>query len=291
MAEVFASVVSLDERETPQTVRDIVEKANRSVRLAVVLQSANGELIHELRSIPEVELTVLQVANARGPVYARALANSYYRGEPYFYQCDAHTLHADGFDDFFIGWLDALEGDKNLISTYAPPSYFEPGTSYITPLYWDDSGLHVTRIDGLENDAPVPARFLGGGQIFAPGRFVLDLPYDACLYFHGEEQSLAIRAWTKGWRIYAPPRVVTWYSNPTEPCPRHWEVFPNSWADLAHIATRRARILFGWEDGNLGPFGVTAEELAAWAEWSGCDPAARTIEPDRDWRCRHGYPG
>ena len=288
---IFCSVVSLDESDTPATVRDLVDKSSRPVRVCVVLQSDDDSLRGELAAIPEVDLVAIAFRNARGPVFARAVAQTRYLGQPWFYQCDAHTRHADGWDDLFIGWLTSLQGKKNLISTYAPPVFCDEGTSYILPLYWDETGLHVTRADGYTPAGPVRARFLGGGQIFAPGQFVTDIPYNPLLYFHGEEQSMAVRSWAKGWSIWHPPSVATWYSAPTAPCPRHWEAFPDLWGDLQHISANQSRLLFRWDEGFLGPYGVSAEDLSGWAEWSGCDPAARTIESDPDWRLRHGYPG
>ena len=52
---------------------------------------------------------------------------------------------------------------------------------------------------GVEVDTPVAGFHVAGGCVFAPGRIVNEIPYDPLLYFHGEEQALALRAWTRGW--------------------------------------------------------------------------------------------
>jgi len=46
------------------------------------------------------------------------------------------------------------------------------------------------------------------GFIFAPGVIVSEVPYDPEISFFGEELCFAIRAWTKGWKIYSPNKMV-----------------------------------------------------------------------------------
>jgi len=51
------------------------------------------------------------------------------------------------------------------------------------------------------------------------------VPYDSYLYFHGEEQSLAIRAFTRGWDIYHPiwiPLYHLYKKANTEHQTHHW---------------------------------------------------------------------
>ena len=56
----------------------------------------------------------------------------------------------------------------------------------------------------IENHHFAKGFHLAGGFIFTYGRFIREVPYDPFLYFHGDEQSIAIRAYTRGWDIYHP---------------------------------------------------------------------------------------
>ena len=52
---------------------------------------------------------------------------------------------------------------------------------------------------------------IAAGFLFANGDFIEEIPYDPYLYFHGEEQSLAIRSFTKGWDIYHPKWIPLYH--------------------------------------------------------------------------------
>jgi GT2 family glycosyltransferase len=48
---------------------------------------------------------------------------------------------------------------------------------------------------------------LAAGCLFAPGSFVTEVPYDPEFYFYGEEISLMLRAFTRGFGIFHIPAV------------------------------------------------------------------------------------
>ena len=58
---------------------------------------------------------------------------------------------------------------------------------------------------------PVPSRFLSAHFIFTDGIFNRDVQYDPSLYFHGEEITMAVRAFTWGYDLLAPHKVVCWH--------------------------------------------------------------------------------
>ena len=62
---------------------------------------------------------------------------------------------------------------------------------------------------------PVRVAFLAAGFNFAAGSRVRDVPYDphTPFIFDGEETSLAIRAWTRGYDFYLPTeQIAHWYA-------------------------------------------------------------------------------
>ena len=63
----------------------------------------------------------------------------------------------------------------------------------------------------VASDKPIYGLHVAAGCLFAPGTVVNALPYDPFLYFHGEEQSLALRAWTRGWDIFHVPAVPLYH--------------------------------------------------------------------------------
>ena len=280
--KTFASVASLDDPQTVATVEEMLDQARGDVRVLVVLQSDDHDLRARLERIPCAEVVWLPVEYARGPCYARAIAQMKFAGEDWYYQCDAHTRHGPEWDARLAGWSAGLP-ERHVLSTYVGYSDRYP-IGVITPVRWEPDGmLFQTRheIGHLTLERPAPARFLGAGHVWAPGSIVRDAPTDPMLYFTGEEQSLALRLWTQGYDLFHPPEIVAWSSHLYNQ-PRHADLSPR-WPVLDRISRGRVAELFG--GGEVIGFGLGRERsLRGWIEWSGCDPVARTLLTDDEWR-------
>ncbi len=145
--------------------------------------------------------------------WARAIAFGLYGDEDFLLQVDSHMLFAANWDRTLIAWLEALSRPepRAVISTYPfafedvdgrPVVHAPPGHALVLRPRLDsdfEGGSPVLMFEGV----PVPARrpivgcHVAAGCLFTRGAFVDAVPYDARLYFHGEEQNLAIRAWTQ----------------------------------------------------------------------------------------------
>jgi hypothetical protein len=152
----------------------------------------------------------------------------------------------------------------------------------------------------VASSEPVPGFHLGAGCLFAPGDIVDALPYDPQLYFHGEEQALALRAWTQGWDIFHIPGMPVYHlyhQAGAAPRPLHWSPDIDGQRAvraeaLTAAANRRLARLLWPADGQAAELGVyglgTRRTLADYSAFSGIDYAARQIGP-KARRARFGY--
>lgn len=293
--EIFVSVASLGDPETENTIKSIIENADNPVRVCASVQTDDHELIERLRQIEHCDVADFGVVHARGPCFARAFAQSWYNGEPWYFQCDSHTRMMPGWDTMCIDWLKDRQ-EKSAITFYVAHERQHRHISVIDACQWDHDGMGHSRaeVDAEEWHEPIPARFVGGGFLFAPGRIVTEVPYDPYGFFFGEEQSLALRLYTHGWDLYHAPGIPA-VSTCQDAYPRIWDQdVHRDWTGHLHgHAMRRVNTLFGRFDGtdaHLGPYGLGTERtLQDWIEWSGCDPLNNIIEKDADWRIRHGF--
>ena len=76
--------------------------------------------------------------------------------------------------------------------------------------------------------------------LFAPGKFVEDVPYDPELYFHGEEISLALRAFTHGYDLFHPSQHILWHFYSRAEHAKHWSDHQRGSSD------QRASARHGW---------------------------------------------
>ena len=241
--------------------------------------------------------------HARGPCWARALAMSYFRGEDWFLQLDSHMDFAPGWDERLIEQARALRaGQRVVLTTYPSAFVFEDGKPVPKPItqgvlacvlkpgmvFAPDHPVLKFEAHPVEASAALPGIHVGAGCLFASGAFPLEIPYDPAFYFHGEEQGVALRLFTRGWDIYHPPGMPIYhlYLDTTTGAtrrPMHWDADadakrPVKWRELETRSQQRLAALVGGAP--LGAYGLgTARTLADFAAFSGIDYQKRAIEP------------
>jgi len=70
---------------------------------------------------------------------------------------------------------------------------------------------------------PIPGRFYSAHFCFTLGQFVTEVPHDPEYYFHGEEISIAVRAYTWGYDIFHPHKVVVWHEYTRKGRTKQWD--------------------------------------------------------------------
>jgi hypothetical protein len=79
-------------------------------------------------------------------------------------------------------------------------------------------------IDGWKDiNEPVPARFYSAHMCFTLGQFAEEVQHDPEYYFHGEEISIAVRAYTHGYDLFHPHRATTWHEYTRKGRVKHWD--------------------------------------------------------------------
>jgi hypothetical protein len=225
---------------------------------------------------------------------------SLYDGEDWFFQVDSHMDFDAGWDEALIAQArELLPGRPGVaISAYPHPFVFEGGRPVHKPVT-QGVLVHVVRSDAnFEAGHPVlgfiatpvdatqalPGFHLGAGCLFAPGTFVQSFPYDPFLYFHGEEQALALRLFTHGWDIFHMPRLPVYHlynTGEAQARPLHWDDGQDArrgtkWWTLEDRSRARLHALVSGEP--LGVYGLgDVRSIADYAAFSGIDYAARTI--------------
>ena len=212
------------------------------------------------------------------------MAQSLWRGEAYTLQIDSHTRFVERWDTDLLEMIKPL-GEKAILTAYCPD--YEPPVNSDNPLH--DPVAYTLGADGfslygsllfqsrIKLEAlprPVPGAFWSGHFSFSSARAIEDIPYDPSLYFHGEEITYAVRAWTKGWELYYPNRAVCYHHYSRNNRVTHW-IDNDGWRLRDVLSQQRVRRLLDMEPKGSEDFGLfglgEARSLKEYEAFSGVD--------------------
>lgn len=297
MSTIFIQIASYRDPELAATIADAIEKARHPDRLSfgVVWQGKVGIDPLPLEHLDRCRMLLVDSDRARGVGWARAKTQSLWEGEPYTLQIDSHMRFVTGWDELLLTMLHQCPSPKPVLTAYppayTPPDVLHPGapTRLAASHFHEQGSLSLVSAGSLASDRqPQLGMFMAAGFWFAPAQLIQEVPYDPNLYFYGEEVNLAVRAWTSGWDIYYPHRIVCYHEYNRVGKPRHWEDHPQWW-QLDQIAQQRLQQLLHVKSGdiNFGRYGLGRNRsLIAYQAFSGVDFSNRTLTA----RARQGIP-
>jgi hypothetical protein len=331
-SSLFVQIASYRDPELQPTLIDLIDHASIPERLRIVVcwQHApdetldaftsagiavgptltfNGTTVHLLTyRDASIELIDIPHFASRGACWARNQIQQHYRGERYTLQLDSHHRFVPAWDQQLIDMLESLrrESPKPVLTAY-PPSYFadnDPdgrcgGPTVLAFMRFSVDGAVTLQSAPFATQRPPnePARgcFYAAGFTFADGSFAEEVQHDPSFFFYGEEISIAARAFTHGYDIYHPHRVLAWHQYASPKRVKIWSdhtpeakaqgVISTDWCELNATAMRRNRMLFGIDgepasEIDFGKYGFgSVRSLRDYEVFAGLDFARRGVQP------------
>ncbi len=237
---IFISIASYRDAQLVPTIADLLAKADEPelLRFGICWQHGEDEAALPYAGDERFRIQDVDWRESRGACWARAEVMRLWQGEQWFLQVDSHCRFIDGWDTKLIRMMSQTESAKPILSTYAngftPLADGEQGREVLMGVpqrmaieTFTEQGMPVLKPlpigDAASRKRPVTARFLAAGFLFAPGRFVTEVPYDPELYFFGEEISMTMRAFTSGYDLFHPVENVVWHDYVRAYATRHWD--------------------------------------------------------------------
>jgi hypothetical protein len=296
--KIFVQIASYRDPELVYTLRELFSKSRKPNNLTIGLawQHDDDEILEEFTNHSQIKLLDIPYTESRGACWARNLIQYMYSGEEYTLQIDSHHRFIEGWDVELVHMLKSLQKKgykKPLITSYLPS--YDPVTGNKENTPWklcfqrflpEGPVFPVPEaIDNFTNlNEPIPSRLYSAHFAFTLGIFCKEVPHDPYLYFHGEEPSIAVRAFTHGYDLFHPHKVIGWHEYTRENKPRHWDDLP--WADYNNSSYLRYRKLFGMDGEShlpeeFGRFGLGSKRsLQDYIKYSGIDITGRTVTQD-----------
>jgi hypothetical protein len=300
---IFISIASYRDGQLTATVQDAINKAKYPDRLRfgiVEQREASKRLALSVNQKKTMRYLGVDPVDSRGACWARAVAMSMYCDEDWFFQIDSHMLFEQDWDQWFIEESSKClkVSDKPIISSYPKGYTLEDGK----PKFDYENGVKVNVIlKNFDRASFNPSNYtlsfegvflstknsllgfhVGAGCLFAPGKFVNEIPYDPQFYFDGEEQAIALRAYTHGWDIFHVPNMPIYHLYKKHNRDSHWEGDvdegrgDNNWQALKQRAIKRLAQLVSGE--NIGIYSLgTKRSVSDYANFCGIDYTSATL--------------
>jgi len=271
MSNIFIQIASYRDPQLILTVEDCIKNAKNPENLVFCIAhqfSDDDEFskdIDKYRNDPRFKIIDIPYKEARGACWARNLIQQRYNDETYTFQIDSHHRFTKNWDKQLIDMLLHLQSKghkKPLLTSYI--SSFNPendpderGTEpwWMTFDRFIPEGAIFFLPAGIPNwkelTEPVPSRFYSAHFCFTLGQFSREVQHDPQMYFHGEEISIAVRAYTHGYDLFHPHKIVAYHEYTRKGRTKQWDD-DLEWGQKNTVSHARNRALFGM-DGECSP--------------------------------------
>lgn len=273
---IFVQIASYRDPQLNTTIEDMLSNAKSPQNLVIAIawqHSKDDEWDDITKYFDDERFKILNIPHedSKGACWARNLLQQLYDGEMYTLQVDSHTRFIKNWDyELKKEYKRLVKGGikKPLLTSYAPS--FEPDNDPASRIqkpwrmdfdrFSPDGNIHFlpsTIDDFEEHNEPIPARFYSAHFAFTTGDFVKEVPHDPQYYFHGEEISIAVRAFTHGYTLLHPHRIYLWHYYTRRGLKKHWDDH-SGWGKTNDSSHSRNRKLFGMDGEVYNPeeFGV-----------------------------------
>lgn len=263
--KIFIQIASYRDPQLLPTIKDCIAKAKNPKNLVFSITWQHNiddewDTLSEFKNDKRFKIIDIDYRDSQGACWARNLLQQNYNNEAYTLQLDSHHRFIENWDEECINMIKQLQSKghaKPLLTGYIPS--FDPendpagrinepwkmnfdrfipeGAVFFLPAAIDN---------WRELTGPIPARFYSAHFCFTLGQFVLEVPHDPEYYFHGEEISIGVRAYTWGYDLFHTHKVIAWHEYTRNGRKKQWDDDPK-WSTKNDTCHNRNRILFGMD--------------------------------------------
>ena len=321
---IFVQIASFRDSQLLPTLRDMIDKAEEpnNLKICICWQHSDEDewdTLNEYQDDDRFIIIDVKAEDSKGVCWARNRIQRKYDGEDFTLQLDSHHRFEPNWDTELKNEILQLQlhgHEKPLLTGYI--SSFHPS---LHKEEWVKEPWHMVfdrfTPDGVvfflpapipnwkERTIPVPGRFYSAHFCFTVGIFCEEVQHDPRYYFHGEEIAVGVRAYTHGYDIFHPHKIVAYHEFSRDYRPdKHWDNY-NNWNDHNQETYKLMRNLLGIDgcecsdEERYGKYGLgTTRTVADWEGYAGVRFADRSLQqetidgklppndPEGDWSRR-----
>ncbi len=303
---IFVQIASFRDSELLPTLKDMIDKADEPENLKICIcwqhsKEDEWDTLDEYKDDDRFIIIDIKAEESKGVCWARHLIQQKYNNEDFTLQLDSHHRFVEGWDTELKNEILQLQ-----LQGYKKPLLTGYITSYHPSLPESEWGkepwqmvfdrftpdgvifFRPTPIKDWQNRKyPVSARFYSAHFCFTLGIFCKEVPHDPKYYFHGEEITIGVRAFTYGYDLFHPHKIVAYHEFSRDYRPdKHWDTYSN-WDNHNKKTYGLMRELLGI-DGEVcpekdlyGEYGIgKVRSIADWEEYAGVRFSNRSVQKE-----------
>ena len=262
---IFVQIASYRDPQLENTIKDMIENAKYpdNLRIGICRQfhPRDGfDLLSVYRDDKRFKILHVLYSDSKGCCWARNKIQQLYDGEDYTLQIDSHMRFEKNWDDTLIKMITKLQKKgfpkpllTGYVSSFDPENdpagrIQEPWRMTFDKFIPEGAVFFMPEvIPGWEKlKEPVTSRFYSAHFAFTIGKFSTEVQHDPEFYFHGEEISIAARAYTHGYDLFHPHKVVIWHEYTRKGRTKQWDD-DKYWIKKDNASQSKNRQLFGMD--------------------------------------------
>ena len=299
--KIFIQIASYRDPQLIPTIKDCLSKAKDPDKLvfSIAWQHSIDDKWDDLSSYKfdnRFKIVDIDYKESKGACWARSMLQQNYDNEEYTLQLDSHHRFIENWDEELKKMYKQLKkmGHKKplltgYVSSFNPDN--DPNGRNLTPWKMNFDRfipegavffLPSSIANHTELISPIPARFYSAHFAFTTGNFVKEVPHDPEYYFHGEEISIAVRAFTHGYDLFHPHKVIVWHEYTRKGRTKQWDD-DKTWVSRNINSHKRNRKLFEMDgevrDIDFGIYGFGKERtLEDYEKYAGISFKKRGVQ-------------
>lgn len=307
--KIFIQVASYRDPQLIPTINSALENASNPENLffGIARQFSEDDgfdNLDEFRNDDRFRILDIPYTESKGACWARNQIQQLYKDEEFTLQIDSHMRFEKNWDKEFIQMINDLQNKgykkpllTGYVSSFDPENDPQGRTMEPWRMAFDrfiPEGAVFFLPETIPNwknlTEPVTARFYSAHFCFTLGQFAKEVQHDPEFYFHGEEISIAARAYTHGYDLFHPHKILIWHEYTRKGRVKQWDD-DRDWVNKNNKAHKKNRSLFGMdneEELDFGQYGFGKERtLRDYEKYSGLLFSKRAVQK---YTLDKGYP-
>lgn len=299
--KIFVQIAAYRDPQLIPTIKDMLENAKnpKNLRIGIARQFHPEDKFDDLSEYEnDNRFRILNISHeeSTGVCWARNQVQQLYKNEEYTLQIDSHMRFEKNWDETLINMIKELQekGYKKplltgYVSSFDPENDPEGRVTEPWRMAFDrftPEGVVFFLPEVIpgwkELTEPIPSRFYSAHFCFTLGEFSKEVQHDPEYYFHGEEISVGVRAYTHGYDLFHPHKVIIWHEYTRKGRTKQWDD-DKEWYLKNNSSHSKNRKILGIDgetfDGDLGKYGFGTERtLKDYEKYAGVMFSKRSVQ-------------